>query len=40
MPGDRYGRRHRFLLRDEILSFEEIERLVRLFVSSAPPSSG
>jgi cyclic pyranopterin phosphate synthase len=33
MPGDRYGRRHRFLLRDEILSFEEIERLVRLFVS-------
>jgi cyclic pyranopterin phosphate synthase len=33
MPGDSYGEKHRFLLRDEILSFEEIERLVRLFVS-------
>jgi cyclic pyranopterin phosphate synthase len=33
MPGDVYGEKHRFLPRTEILSFEEIERLARLFVS-------
>ena len=33
MPGDLYGEQYRFLLRDEILSFEEVERLARLFVS-------
>jgi cyclic pyranopterin phosphate synthase len=33
MPGDVYGGKYRFLPRSEILSFEEIERLTRLFVS-------
>jgi len=33
MPGDGYGEKYRFLARDEILSFEEIGRLARLFVS-------
>jgi len=33
MPGDGYGEKYRFLSRGEILSFEEIERLARLFVS-------
>jgi len=33
MPGDGYGEKYRFLSRDEILSFEGIERLARLFVS-------
>ena len=33
MPGDVYGEKYRFLPRTEILSFEEIERLARLFVS-------
>jgi cyclic pyranopterin phosphate synthase len=33
MPGDVYGEKYRFLPRTEILSFEEIERLTRLFVS-------
>jgi cyclic pyranopterin phosphate synthase len=33
MPGDVYGEKYRFLPRREILSFEEIERLARLFVS-------
>ena len=33
MPGDTYGEEYRFLPRSEILSFEEIERLTRLFVS-------
>jgi cyclic pyranopterin phosphate synthase len=33
MPGAVYGEKYRFLPRDEILSFEEIERLARLFVS-------
>jgi cyclic pyranopterin phosphate synthase len=32
MPADVFGDRHRFLPRSEILSFEEIERLVRVFV--------
>jgi len=32
MPEEVYGARYRFLPRPEILSFEEIERLVRLFV--------
>jgi len=32
MPAEIFGERYRFLPRDEILSFEEIERLVRLFV--------
>jgi cyclic pyranopterin phosphate synthase len=31
MPRDRFGAAHAFLPRGEILSFEEIERLVRLF---------
>jgi cyclic pyranopterin phosphate synthase len=33
MPGDVYGGKYQFLPRSEILSFEEIERLTRLFVS-------
>jgi cyclic pyranopterin phosphate synthase len=33
MPGDVRGEKYRFLPRREILSFEEIERLVRLLVS-------
>ncbi len=33
MPGDAPGQKYQFLPRREILSFEEIERLVRLFVS-------
>jgi len=33
MPGDVYGEKYQFLPRSEILSFEEIERLARLFVS-------
>jgi cyclic pyranopterin phosphate synthase len=33
MPGDVYGEKYHFLPRREILSFEEIERLTRLFVS-------
>ena len=33
MPGDVYGEKYRFLPRTEILSFEEIERLARLFAS-------
>ena len=33
MPGGGCGEKYRFLPRDEILSFEEIERLARLFVS-------
>jgi cyclic pyranopterin phosphate synthase len=33
MPGDGCGEKYQFLPRREILSFEEIERLVRLFVS-------
>ena len=32
MPAELFGERYKFLPRDEILSFEEIERLVRLFV--------
>jgi len=32
MPAEVYGERYRFLPQPEILSFEEIERLVRLFV--------
>jgi len=32
MPAEVYGERYRFLPRPEILSFEEIERLARLFV--------
>jgi cyclic pyranopterin phosphate synthase len=31
MPRDAYGRDHAFLPREEILTFEEIERLVRIF---------
>jgi len=33
MPGDVHGEKYRFLPRQEILSFEEIERLTRLLVS-------
>ncbi|GAG51796.1 unnamed protein product, partial [marine sediment metagenome] len=33
MPGDGCGEKYQFLPRREILSFEEIERLARLFVS-------
>jgi cyclic pyranopterin phosphate synthase len=33
MPGEFYGEEYQFLPRREILSFEEIERLARLFVS-------
>ena len=32
MPAELYGEGYRFLPRQEILSFEEIERLARLFV--------
>jgi cyclic pyranopterin phosphate synthase len=32
MPAERFGERYTFLPKDQILSFEEIERLVRLFV--------
>ena len=32
MPAEIYGEKYRFLPRPELLSFEEIERLVRLFV--------
>lgn len=33
MPKSAFGRDHAFLPRDEVLSFEEIERVVRLFVA-------
>ena len=32
MPAEIFGERYQFLPRDEILTFEEIERLVRLFI--------
>jgi len=32
MPAELYGERHEFLLKPQILTFEEIERLARLFV--------
>ena len=33
MPAEIYGEQYRFLPRPELLTFEEIERLARLFVS-------
>ena len=33
MPAEIYGDRYRFLPKPELLSFEELERLVRIFVS-------
>lgn len=33
MPKDKYGRDHQFLKRNQLLSFEEIERVVRAFVA-------
>jgi len=32
MPKDKYGRNHQFLKRKELLSFEEIEKIARVFV--------
>ena len=32
MPSEVYGEKYEFLKRNQILSFEEIERLVKLFV--------
>lgn len=34
MPKEQYGERYRFLSRDELLSFEEIERLARVFAQA------
>ena len=33
MPKEVFGRNYRFLERDQLLSYEEITRLVRVFVS-------
>ena len=32
MPKDKYGRDHQFLKRKELLTFEEIEKIARVFV--------